>query len=137
MDYNRIYKNLLSYCEENGIIVKELALGSQWMGEYDCDTNIIRINKNITSPKEKCKVLAHEIGHYLDYTYKTYPNFFRPLGRYTHKKMRLVIRAEQSASLHAIDILGFYGKSVDFEEFDYYLMAFCLAPTWRKIYFSN
>jgi Zn-dependent peptidase ImmA (M78 family) len=136
MTWNKIYKQLLNYSKEVGINVKHVSMSNQFHGEYDCGTNTIYINKNVKSYETRCKTLAHEIGHSIDYTYDRFPVFFKDLGRYSPKKMRLVIEAEQSASQHAIDILTFYKKSVEFEEFDYYLMALFLVPIWRQIYFD-
>ena len=136
MTWATIYKKLLEYCKETGITVKHIPMSAKYHGEYDCDINTIHINNNIKSYETRCRTLAHEIGHAIDFNYGRFPEFFDVLGKYTHAKMKLVIDAEQSASQHAIDIFRFYGKDVEFEEFDYSLMALILVPIWRKIYFS-
>lgn len=136
MTWANIYKKLLKFCEEANIKVHHISMSPKFHGEYDCDTNRININKNIKSYQDRCKTLAHEIGHALDYNYGRFPQFFKDLGKYSSAKMRLVIEAEQSASQHAKDIFAYFGEDVDFEEFDYYLMALILVPIWRKIYFQ-
>jgi Zn-dependent peptidase ImmA (M78 family) len=136
MTWAKIYNELLKYCKETGITVRHIRMSVKFHGEYDCDENAIHINTNIKSYETRCKTLAHEIGHAIDFNLGRFPLFFDDLGKYSSAKMKLVIEAEQSASRHAQDIFAFYGKDVEFEEFDYFLMALIFVPIWRKIYFD-
>ncbi len=55
------YDTLLQEAYENDIKVKEIELRSK---DGLCRTNRIAINKNLKTDKEKCCILAEELGHY-------------------------------------------------------------------------
>ncbi|GIP16689.1 membrane protein [Paenibacillus montaniterrae] len=56
------YENLLIQAEQQGLYIYEACLRSRAKGLIK--NNIIAINKNIQTSKEKACILAEEIGHY-------------------------------------------------------------------------
>lgn len=114
----RVYQTLLDVCKKGGIKVKHF----EWKGtpcEYDsCVDQLdmkIHIDIELVGTRAGCYILAHEIGHIIDFRKGRYRKFYFAQANSlpdTSKNRTLIAKAEWSANLFAQDLLKEAGLSV-------------------------
>ena len=125
----RVYLTLLEVCKKAGITVKHFKWGKDM--EYDSLVDQldmeIHIDVDLAGTRAGCYILAHEIGHIIDFRKGRYHKFYFAQAHSlpdTSKNRTLIAKAEWSANLFAQDLLKEAGLSVrplKFAEPEYFI----------------
>lgn len=136
MSKKQIFESLVQICKDYGLKVYFRHLRPDTSGQYDWENKIITVDYKLKNTKRWLCVLAHELGHHMDFISGRFDKFFLSSRmRYTPQNMRMAILAEQSASRFAKKFLEKRGiKNVYLEELDPAQMPY-LINYWKKNYF--
>lgn len=138
MTKKQIFELLLEYGKKKGLKIKFCKLAGDTYGEYYYETSSICVNKDAKNKKEALTVLAHEIGHHIDYKQGRFNHFFlSDRLEDTPRNHRMVLLAEQSASRWGLKFLQKYGlKNIYYAELDKRQYPW-LRRFWLKHYFKK
>jgi hypothetical protein len=134
------YKDLIKFANFLGLSVHHEPR-KYILGSLDLYNRKITISSAVKATLEGCFILAHEIGHYIDFITGKYRGFFyitkRTLLEDNKRNRKLIEDAEWSAITFAKSCLR--QKRVPFRKLEYTQRAFFKAnlPDWQRRYFRS